>query len=106
MGELAQLSGRPALVDSHALTKVEVIVIPPDRLRALLIAEAEVGERIMRALLLRRVGLLETGSGGPVLVGRGGSGGVLRLVNFLARNAQPYPRLCPEKHHDAPPLQN
>src|SRR3546814_10438565 len=90
MGELAQLSGRPALVDSHALTKVEVIVIPPDRLRALLIAEAEVGEWIMRALILRRVGLLETGSGGPVIVGREGSGEVLRLVNFLTRNAQPY----------------
>src|SRR3546814_20958386 len=90
MGELAQLSGRPALVDSHALTKVEVIVIPPDRLRALLIAEAEVGERIMRALNLRRVGLLETGRGGPAHVGREGSGEVLRLVNFLTRNAQPY----------------
>src|SRR3546814_20451098 len=74
MGELAQLSGRPALVDSHALTKVEVIVIPPDRLRALLIAEAEVGERILRALILRRVGLLETGSGGPVIGGREGRG--------------------------------
>ena len=83
MGELAQLSGRPALVDSQALTTVEAIVISPDRLRALLIAEAEIGERIMRALILRRVGLIETGSGGPVIVGRAGNGDVLRLVNFL-----------------------
>src|SRR5436190_5885048 len=51
MGELAQLSGRPSLVDAHALTDVEVVVIPPERLRALLIAEAELGERIMRALI-------------------------------------------------------
>jgi len=34
----------------------------------LLIAEAELGERIMRALILRRMGLLETGAGGPVIV--------------------------------------
>ena len=49
---------------------VEALIIPPDRLRALLVAEAELGERIMRALILRRVGLLETGAGGPVIVGR------------------------------------
>ena len=96
MGELAQLSGRPALVDSHALTTVEAIVISPDRLRALLIAEAEIGERIMRALILRRVGLIETGSGGPVIVGRAGNGDVLRLVNFLTRNAQPHQSLDPD----------
>ena len=60
MGELAQLSGRPSLVDGVALTDGEAIVIPPDRLRALLVAEAELGERIMRALILRRVGLIET----------------------------------------------
>ena len=62
MGELAQLSGRPALVDAIAKSDVEAIVIPPDRLRALLVAEAELGERIMRALILRRVGLLEPAS--------------------------------------------
>ena len=53
------------------------------------VAEAEVGERIMRALILRRVGLLETGAGGPVIVGRTGDGDVLRLEGFLARNGHP-----------------
>ncbi len=74
MGELAQLAGRPALVDAYAQGPVEALIIPPDRLRALLIAEAELGERIMRALILRRVGLLETGAGGPVIVGAGPAG--------------------------------
>jgi thioredoxin reductase (NADPH) len=96
MGELAQLSGRPSLVDAYALTDVTAVAIPPDRLRALLIAEAELGERIMRALILRRVGLLETGGGGPVIVGREGDGDVLRLVNFLRRNGHPYQRLDPD----------
>src|SRR5918998_3203376 len=35
MGELAQLSGRPYLVDATALTDVEAIAVAPDRLRAL-----------------------------------------------------------------------
>jgi len=96
MGELAQLSGQPSLVDCYALTDVEALVIAPERLRALLIAEAELGERIMRALILRRVGLIETGGGGPVIVGREGDGDVLRLVNFLTRNGHPHQRLDPE----------
>jgi thioredoxin reductase (NADPH) len=101
MGELAQLAGRPALVDAHAQGAVEALSIPPDQLRALLIAEAELGERIMRALILRRVGLLETGAGGPVIVGRAGNGDVLRLAGFLRRNGHPHQRLDPENDAEA-----
>jgi thioredoxin reductase (NADPH) len=96
MGELAQLSGRPALVNGEALTDGEAIEIPPDRLRAVLVAEAELGERIMRALILRRVGLIERGAG-PIVVGAEGDGDVLRLVNFLRRNGHPFQRLDPEQ---------
>jgi len=94
MGELAQLSGRPYLVDEQALTDVQTVAIPPDRLRALLIAEADLGERIMRALILRRVGLIESGAG-PVVIGDEQNSDVLRLVNFLRRNGHPYQQLNP-----------
>ena len=96
MGELAQLSGRPSLVDGTALADGEAINIAPDRLRAVLIAEAELGERIMRALILRRVGLIERGAG-PIVVGSEEDGDVLRLVNFLRRNGHPYLRLDPQE---------
>src|ERR1700736_2163567 len=104
MGELAQLAGRPALVDAYAQGPVEALIIPPDRLRALLVAEADLGERIMRALILRRVGLLETGAGGPVIVGRADNGDVLRLEGFLSRNGHPHLRLDPETDADAKAL--
>jgi thioredoxin reductase (NADPH) len=96
MGELAQLSGRPALVDGIALGDVEALVVPPHRLRNLLVEEAELGERILRGLILRRMGLIERGAGGPVIVGRAGSADVLRLENFLARNGHPRQRLDPD----------
>lgn len=96
IGELAQLSNRPSLVDVHAVTDLEVLRIKPDRLRAVLIAEAELGERIMRALILRRVGLLETGAGGPVIIGRAADGVVIRLSGFLGRNGHPYRHLDPD----------
>src|SRR4051794_19869859 len=104
MGELAQLAGRPSLVDGTAVEPVEALIIPPDKLRALLIAEAELGERIMRALILRRVGLLESGTGGPVIVGRSANGDVLRLRGFLRRNGHPHTQLDPETDAEAKAL--
>ena len=94
MGELAALSGRPSLVDAVALDEVEAVAIAPDRLRALLIAEAELGERVMRALILRRVNLIAAGAG-PTIVGGHAQADMLRLVNFLRRNGHPYQQLDP-----------
>jgi len=93
IGELAQLTGRPALVDAVAADPVEAIVIPPDQLRAVLISEAELGERIMRALILRRVGLLETGAGGPIVLGPENDPDARRIEGFLMRNGHPLRRL-------------
>ena len=90
LAEIGQLSGRVALVDGHAEGDVETLLIPPEQLRALLIAEAELGERIMRALILRRVSLIQGGVGGPVLIGPSSLGDMARLQNFLARNGQPH----------------
>ena len=90
LGELAQLSDRPALVDAVAETEVEAIVVPARRLRDVLVQEAELGERIMRALILRRVGLLEAGQTGPILIGPFGTSDMLRLENFLTRNGHPH----------------
>src|SRR4051794_5758225 len=104
MGEIAQLRGGRSLVDGYALEPVQVLAIPPESLRALLIAEAELGERIMRALILRRMALIESGAGGPVIVGRQGNGDVLRLQSFLSRNGHPYHTLNIETDTEAKAL--
>src|SRR5437879_11586625 len=104
LAEIGQLSGRAALVDGHAEGDVETLLIPPERLRALLVAEADLGERIMRALILRRVSLIQAGVGGPVLIGPSNSRGVIRLQGFLTRNGFPHHLLDPERDHDAAEL--
>src|SRR5713101_9172268 len=104
LAEIGQLSGRPALVDGHAEGDVETLLIPPERLRALLVAEADLGERIMRALILRRVSLIQGGVGGPVLIGPSNSVGVIRLQGFLTRNGYPHHLLDPASDHDATDL--
>jgi len=96
MGELAQLSGRPSLVDAYAKEAVQALLIPPRRLRDLLVEESELGERIMRALILRRVALLGFGAGGPVIVGSADHADVLCLEGFLTRNGHPHQRLDPK----------
>jgi thioredoxin reductase (NADPH) len=101
MGELAQLADRPALVDAFARGQVEALIVQPERLRALILAEAELGERIMRALILRRVGLIESGAGGPIILGPSDNGDVLRLANFLRRNGHPLQILDPNVDTDA-----
>ncbi|MGQ0684431.1 FAD-dependent oxidoreductase, partial [Bradyrhizobium sp.] len=104
LAEIGQLSGRVALVDGHAEGEVETLLIAPERLRALLVAEADLGERIMRALILRRVSLIQGGVGGPVLIGSEALGDMARLQNFLARNGQPHHVLDPAADKDAADL--
>jgi thioredoxin reductase (NADPH) len=104
LAEIGQLSGRVALVDGHAEGDVETLLIPPDQLRALLVAEADLGERIMRALILRRVSLIRGGVGGPVLIGPSDSAGVIRLQGFLTRNGYPHHLLDPVADTDAAEL--
>jgi thioredoxin reductase (NADPH) len=104
LAEIGQLSGRVALVDGVAEGDVETLLIPPERLRALLVAEADLGERIMRALILRRVNLIQAGAGGPVLIGPADSSGVVRLRGFLTRNGNPHHLLDPVTDHDAAAL--
>jgi thioredoxin reductase (NADPH) len=104
LAEIGQLSGRAALVDGRAEGDVETLLIPPERLRALLVAEADLGERIMRALILRRVSLIRGGVGGPVLIGPSHSIGVVRLQGFLTRNGYPHLLLDPARDNDAAEL--
>ena len=106
MAELGQLSGRAelAVFDARAVGDVETIVVPPDALRTLLVEEAELGERILRALILRRVALIEIGFGGPVLIGAPRSPDVTRLSGYLERNAIPFRVLDPEADGEAASL--
>ena len=98
LGEVSQLSGRHALVDAHAADDVEALLVPPGQLRALIVAEADLGERIVRALILRRVGLIEAGASGPVLIGDPQSPEMLRIETFLKRNG--YPHQVTDAMHD------
>jgi thioredoxin reductase (NADPH) len=101
LADVGQLSTRATLVDGTAEGDVETLLIPTEGLRSLLVTEAELGERIMRALILRRVALLQGGAAGAVLIGSAGSADVIRLEGFLTRNGYPHHLLDPARDPEA-----
>jgi len=96
VGELTTLSGTAALVDVIATSDGNALVIATARLRDLMVEEVELGERIIRALILRRVALLQSSMVGPIIVGRETNRDVLRLEGFLGNNGYPHRRLDPD----------
>jgi thioredoxin reductase (NADPH) len=100
-GEIGQLSGGPSLARGRSgVDGAEVVPFNSTQLRALIVATVEIGEMIMRAFILRRVLLIETGAG-LVLLGSRVSADAVRLENFLRRNAVPYTMLDPDSDRDA-----
>jgi thioredoxin reductase (NADPH) len=88
-GEVATLAGRAAVATTRAVSDCEVIAIDEESLRALVIAEAELSETIMRAYILRRVAFIQGQQIGLIVIGSTSSGATHRLRHFLSRNSQP-----------------
>ena len=96
-GEVNQLGGRASLAAGRAgAAGCTALPFDPPDLRALIIGTAELGEILMRAFILRRLGLLESASAGSVLVGRRNTPDMVRLQGFLTRSGYPHSVLCSE----------
>jgi len=89
-GEVNNLSGRRALFRARATKSGELIELDRQQMLVLMQTDAELGEVLMRAFLLRRVELVSAGVGDVVLVGSNHSAGTLRIKEFLMRNEHPY----------------
>jgi thioredoxin reductase (NADPH) len=98
-GEVNMISGRRALNRIRVRQPGEVIELDREHLLALVQTDAELGEIIMRAFILRRVNLFAYGFGDVVLVGSSHSAGTLRVKEFLTRNSHPYSYI--DLDHDA-----
>ena len=89
-GELNTLSGRRAMAMIRAKQDGEITEIARDNVLALIQADAELSEILMRAFILRRAELLAQGIGDVTLVGSNYSAETLRIKEFLTRNGHPY----------------
>src|SRR5215469_3328636 len=102
-GEVNTLSGRPAFLQLRVTKPGELIELNREHVLALVQTDAELGEILMRAFILRRVELVAAGVGNVALVGSSNSAGTLRIREFLMRNSQPYSYIDVERD---PAVQN
>jgi thioredoxin reductase (NADPH) len=100
-GEVSQLAGGPSFVEGRASPEgCELMPFDATHLRSLIVGQAEVGEILMRAFILRRVALIEAGAG-TVILGKSDGADSVRLQNFLRRNGIPHTVLDPETDTEA-----
>jgi len=100
-GELDLFNDREILVDGRTGEVSRIIRVPRASFRRLIEAEPDIGEIIMRAFILRRVGLMRYSQGGVVLMGSAHSGDTLRIQRFLSRNGYPHRMLDVDVDPDA-----
>jgi thioredoxin reductase (NADPH) len=90
-GEMSTLRGLGGFTRLQVLEAGEILAINESELRTIVQTDSEIMEILMRAFILRRMGLVSAEQGGDViLVGSTTSSGTLRLVQFLTRNTYPF----------------
>ncbi len=96
-GETSVLAGRRSLVRGRVTEDGEALYLDPAAFRRVIQTDSEISEIFMRAFILRRMGLLQSGLGDAVVVGSVHSAGTLRLREFFTRNSHPFAYVDVEK---------
>ena len=100
-GELDLFNDRTILVTGRAKGETRVVRVGRAEFRRMMAAEPDIGEIVMRAFILRRVGMLLHGTAGVALVGPAHAADTARIETFLSRNALPHRRIDTETDSDA-----
>ncbi len=89
LGELSLLTGEACCYTAVSAEPGEVLAVPVDQLRELVVRDPAFGELVLRAYLIRRSILIGLGAGMRI-VGSRYSPDTRRLRDFAARNRLPY----------------
>jgi thioredoxin reductase (NADPH) len=100
-GELDLFNDREILVGGRTPVASRIVRVPRPAFRRMIEAEPDIGEIVIRAYILRRVGLMRHAQAGVVLIGPSHSGDTLRIQRFLSRNGYPHRMLDTDADPDA-----
>lgn len=90
-GEVAQLTGSPALVAGIAIETAQVLEVTPDALRQLIAHHPDLGDLILQAFIARRQLLRDSPDfSGLRVVGSRTSRDAFRIRDFLSKNHYPH----------------
>ena len=103
-GEMSTLRGTRALARIRVREAGAVVLIDAEQLRHIVQNDAELSELFMRAFILRRMGVIQSGRSEVLLLGSDHSPDTLRLREFLTRNTRPYVNIDIEHDADAQAL--
>lgn len=100
-GELDLFNDRKILVSARAGPGTRVARVERLEFRRLIAAEPDIGEVVMRAFILRRVGMMLHGEAGIALIGPAHGAATSRIESFLRRNGLPHRQIDTETDADA-----
>lgn len=89
-GEMSTLRGAPGFARIRVREDGEVLQLAEDSVRDVVQTDAELSEILMRAFILRRVGLISAGQADAMLIGSSHSAATFALQRFLTGNAYPF----------------
>lgn len=89
-GEAGMIGGQRCVALGRVTRPGEVLEISHEDVRALVARDAELGEIMLRAFILRRLNLIAQQLGNVIVIGSRHSVNTMRLREFLGRNGHPY----------------
>jgi thioredoxin reductase (NADPH) len=103
-GDVDQLTGRMSLVTGRVRKGGEVLWLEPAALRRVIAELPELGEKLLKAFLMRRTLLIDNGFEGIKIIGSRFDPKTHTLAEFCTRNAIPYTLLDLEMDPEAEQL--
>ena len=90
IGDPSTLTGRAAVVQARVAEDSEILRVPRDRFRRVVVEDSELSDLFLRTFLIRRARLIEQGFGSIKVIGSRFSGDTHRLRDFLIKNNLPF----------------
>ena len=90
IGDISMFTGEPTLARGVVAEKTSLLVLSPDALRKLVAGAAELGDLLLRTMVVRREWLLGQGYGDERLIGKRSSGDAFAIRELLERNLIPF----------------
>jgi thioredoxin reductase (NADPH) len=103
-GEGTLITGRRSITRLRVSEAGELIQVPREQFLILIQTDAELGEILMQAYILRRLMLIARHVGDAVVIGSTHNAGTLRVNEFLTRSGQPFQFMDVDHDQDAQEL--